>query len=106
MTDPNILDFHPFNDPTPDIDHDDATCHCPPGGDQYLLAIDASSVHLTHTVCGKPVGDWAEDAINLPATPVTLKWTVEKDRWSGEVEDAWADLTINGQPAPTPTGED
>lgn len=93
------LNFEPVNEPMADApDLDDLTCRCPAPDDQYLLEIDASSVFLTHKACGKPVDDWAADALQLPPTAVTLKWTAVTDNHVGEVSDAWADLTVNGLP--------
>jgi hypothetical protein len=77
------------------IEQQNTSCNCQKADDQYLLEIDASSVHLTHAACGKPIGEYATDALQLPKTPVTLKWTQIRDERSGEVEDVWADLTIN-----------
>ena len=106
MPDVNLLNFAPFNEPADDnLGPDTTGCLCPNPDDQYLLEIDASSVFLKHAACGKPVGEWAEDALQLPPTPVTLKWTENRDRWSGEVADAWADLTINGLPDRAPGKE-
>lgn len=91
------LNFHPVDEPADDNPGPDTTaCHCANPDDQYLLEIDASSVYLKHAACGSPVGDWSADALQLPPTPVTLKWAEDRDRRSGEVADAWADLTING----------
>ena len=98
------LHFQLVDEPEPgDAPNLDVTCHCTNPDDQYLLEIDASSVHLTHAACGKPVGPWADDALQLAPTPVTLTWTKDTDRRSGEVADAWGDLTINPREQPAPT---
>jgi len=97
------LNFRAVKEETADTPPpDDGTCHCLNPDDQYTLEIDASSVFLTHTTCGKPVGDWATDALNLPATPVTLQWTVDRNNYTGEVADAWADLAINAPAVQAP----
>lgn len=91
--------FRPVEEPATDaLPFEPDDCRCPNPDDQYLLEIDASSVFLRHVACGKQVGDWATDTLHLPPTAVTMKWTVDKDNWTGEVSDAWADLTVNGLP--------
>ncbi|MER5277746.1 hypothetical protein ABT025_18585 [Streptomyces sp. NPDC002809] len=96
-----MLVFEPVDPTHVDNDVPDdayATCQCPNPDDQYLMEIDAGSVGLRHTACGRPAGDWTDDAYSMEAVPVTLHWHVDKDYWTNEV-DAYGDITINALPA-------
>jgi hypothetical protein len=95
-----MLSFEPADLPCVDDVPIDAylTCQCPNADDQYLMEVDAGSVGLKHAACGRPVGDWAEDALSMQPVPVTLHWHASTDYWTGEV-DAYGDITINGLPA-------
>lgn len=75
---------------------DDLECRCPNRDDQYLMEVDCGSVYFTHAACGKPPGLWADDALSMQSVPVTLRWHATKDSYTGEVDDAYGDITING----------
>jgi hypothetical protein len=93
-----LISFEPVTTEVADgPDLNDMTCQCKDADDQYLMEVDVGAVGFVHAACGKPPGDWAEDAFSMQPVPVTLHWQASTDYWTGEV-DAYGDITVNGLP--------
>ena len=79
---------------------DDCPCEKPDG--QYLLEIDAGSVFLTHSTCGKPPRDSSEMVENLQLAPIAVQIQPENNcgGWHETSCDCgfWAQATILGLP--------
>ncbi|MEU3099644.1 hypothetical protein ABZ690_34290 [Streptomyces sp. NPDC006967] len=97
------LNFAKADDDTqadgPDLDE----CPCPKPDDQYLLEIDAGSVFLKHTACGKPPRASGEMVETLQLDPVSVQIRPESNctGWHYEYScdcDFWAQATITGLP--------
>lgn len=88
---PTMTNLFEISEPQPFAEDDalaDSECPCLNPDDQYLLAIDAGSVFLTHKACGKqPRGDYT-DLVEMLQIPVTVKaepyGNCDGGAWHGE----------------------